>query len=117
MQFALFKAGEALGVDMAGEVFLAPGGFGGGPLMQAAINAPSAAMRWDERGDDARKKALRPITTTALPGGMAVRDALRAIASDDPNTYRKILQAQGVPMMPDKQPSRLHRVFDLEGEK
>lgn len=117
MQLALFKAGEALGVDMAGEVFLAPGGFSGGPMLQSALNLPSAVMRWDERGDDPRKKAFRPLTTTSVPGGMAIRDALRAIASDDPNTYRKILQAQGVPMMPDKNQTRLHRVLDFEGEK
>jgi hypothetical protein len=120
VHMGFLKGGEALGINMANQVFLGPAAYGGGPFLTAAQSLPAAVGNWDDdRGDDARRNVLKPMQTM-IPGYISGKNVFRAITDDEPDQYMTILKAMGFDTMTAKdEKSIIHKypegLFDDTG--
>ena len=107
---AIVAAGDAIGVDTASLVFTQPLTYAGGPLLQAAVNAPLALDVDSRRGEQARGIIGRAAGLT-IPGYVEWAGIYDAIATDDPDWLVKFLGVTKISEEKERRP--LHKIDDL----
>jgi len=69
---AILSGLESQGIDASGWVLSSPAAYGGGPVFNALVQAPSAVFDWQTyRGDEARRSLKRTVWPMSVPGGQA----------------------------------------------
>lgn len=90
---SILAAGGSVGVDTSGWVFLQPMAYSGGPILQATVDAPTAATDWSTpRGQEARRNVTNLINPLHyFPGYNEAHSIWKATAAKDDDIWKLVM--------------------------
>lgn len=106
---AVLASGQAAGIDTGTWVFTQPATFGGSPIYNSIVNIPGSLDFETYKGQEARRALVSPVFPLSIPGGLAAQQLLKAISTNDPDTWKIIMGFK--PMKPSEYDKGLHQLL------